>query len=92
VRFHASPCENLSERDQIDWNVYAIVGVIELVPTENNNPEMPDWLEESYHGAIKDLASLGASQILSARDPETVRGILCVLALRKGLGFTRAFS
>lgn len=70
---------------KLDWNTYAIVSVIELARTENSNPEIPEWLESSYQNAIKKLASLGAAQILSARDPETVRGILCVMALEKGL-------
>ena len=69
----------------LDWNTYAIVGVIELARVENNNPKIPVWLEDSYHNAIKELASVGASQILSARGPGSVRGILCILALSKGL-------
>lgn len=60
----------------IDWNAYAIVGVIELARENGKNPEVPDWLEEDYFHAIRELASHGVGEILRAKDPEEVRAIL----------------
>jgi|SRR5215469_1185211 len=48
------------------------------------NPEVPEWLKEEYFSAIQDLAKLGATEILRAKDPESVRAILSILALAKG--------
>ena len=79
------------QRKRIDWNTYAIVGVIELARTENNNPELPRWLKKSYHNAAGELASLGALPIPSAKEPETVRAILCLLALGKGFRIHASF-
>jgi hypothetical protein len=72
------------ERSVLDWNPYAIVGIIELARTEGDNPDVPQWLAESYHDAIRELATLGASQIRDAQDQDTVRAILCILAIAHG--------
>jgi hypothetical protein len=32
------------ERGGIDWNIYAIVAVIELARNEGNNPDVPQWI------------------------------------------------
>ena len=47
---------------KLDWNTYAMVGVIELARTEGKNPAVPGYLKESYEDAIRHLAALGASQ------------------------------
>jgi hypothetical protein len=38
-----------------DWNLYAIVAIIELARTESQNPEVPDWLREDYFRSIQEL-------------------------------------
>jgi hypothetical protein len=43
----------------VDWNTYAIVAIIEPARRKSNNPEMPMWLEEDYHHAIRELAEIG---------------------------------
>ncbi|SPE24830.1 hypothetical protein SBA7_110025 [Candidatus Sulfotelmatobacter sp. SbA7] len=68
-----------------DWNTYAIVAIIELARKEGNNPEVPKWLEEDYHRAIRELAEIGAAEISHAEEPEEVRAILSVIAIAKGL-------
>ncbi len=72
-------------RGVIDWNTYAIVATIELARTNGQNPEPPDWLKTEYFAAILELAELGAAELARAEEPETVRAILSVIAIAKGL-------
>ena len=73
------------KRGIADWNTYAIVSVIELARTENSNPEIPVWLSEDYFSAIQKLAEIGISEIPNVTDADSVRAILSVIALAKGL-------
>jgi hypothetical protein len=68
-----------------DWNLYAIVAIIELARTESRNPELPEWLREDYFRSIQVLAEIGTTEILPAKDTETKRAILGVIAIAKGL-------
>jgi len=68
-----------------DWNTYAMVAIIELARTERENPEVPSWLQEDYFRAIGELAEIGTTEILRSEDPDTVRAILSVIAIAKGL-------
>ena len=69
----------------VDWNTYVIVAIIELARGKGNNPEVPTWLEEDYHRAIRELAEIGAAEIWRTEDPEAERAILSVIAIAKGL-------
>lgn len=68
-----------------DWNLYAIVAIIELARTESQNPELPDWLQEDYFRSIKELAQMGVKDMLSAEDSEAKRAILSIIAIANGL-------
>jgi hypothetical protein len=68
----------------IDWNTYALVAVIELARDSGKNPEMPKWLEEDYFQAIRDLAAVGAVEVLETKNPEEIRAILSILAIFAG--------
>jgi hypothetical protein len=68
-----------------DWNLYAMVAIIELARTESQNPELPDWLRDDYFRSIRELAQMGAEEILSAEDSEIKRAILSVIAIARGL-------
>ena len=72
-------------RGVVDWNNFAIVAVIELARKEGPNPVVPGWLDEGYFSAIRELATLGAADILLADGPEAPRAILSVLAIEMGL-------
>lgn len=72
------------ERKLDEWDTYALVAVIELARAKGKNPEVPDWLEEEYFSAIQDLAKLGLTEIMGAKDPEQIRVILSIVALAKG--------
>jgi hypothetical protein len=43
------------------------------------------WLEEDYVSAIRELAKLGAADILRTESPGATRAILSVLAIERGL-------
>jgi len=62
-----------------------MVAIIELAREKGNNPEVPKWLEDDYHRAIRELAEVGATEISGTEDPETARAILSVIAIAKGL-------
>jgi hypothetical protein len=72
------------KRGVIDWNTYAIVGVIELARDDGKNPEVPKWLAEDYFQAIRDLAEVGAVEVLLTKNPEEIRAILSILAISAG--------
>jgi hypothetical protein len=68
-----------------DWNLFAMVAIIDLARTESKNPEVPDWLREDYFRSIQELAEMGTQDILSAEQSEAKRAILSVIAIAKGL-------
>jgi hypothetical protein len=68
-----------------DWNVYAIIGIIELARKRGKNPDVPAWLDSGYFQAIQQLANLGLQELKVVSDPDVVRAILSVNALAKGL-------
>ena len=67
-----------------DWNTYALVAVIELARTAGKNPKIPRFLQRGYFQSIRELAELGASEIFKAKDADTIRAVLSVLAIAKG--------
>ena len=71
--------------NEADWNLYALVAIIELARTEPHNPELPDWLREDYLRSIQELARMGAKDSLCAVEPEATRAILSVIAIARGL-------
>jgi hypothetical protein len=72
------------ERSGDCWNTYAIVAIIELARGVGKNPDVPTWLEKDYFQAIRELAEVGAVEILRAKDPEDIRAILSILAIAAG--------
>ena len=68
-----------------DWNLYAMVAIIELARSESKNPDVPEWLRDEYLRSIQELAEIGTKDILSAGDADTKRAILSVIAIAKGL-------
>jgi hypothetical protein len=66
-------------------NTYAIFAIIELARGEGTNPKVPNWLEEDYFGAIRELPDIAAAEISRTQEPDAIRAILGVIALAKGL-------
>jgi hypothetical protein len=73
------------QRNAPEWNTYALVAAIELAREERNNPELPPWLREGYFESIRELAEMGIRELRQAESKEEIRGILCILALHKGV-------
>jgi hypothetical protein len=73
------------KRGVIDWNTYAIVAIIELARKEGKNPDVPQWIEDDYFQAIRQLAEIGVTEVLQAETAEDVRAILSIIATAKGL-------
>lgn len=73
------------KRGILDWNTYAIVAIIELARKDGNNPDVPQWIEGDYFQAIRELAEIGATEVLQAESAEDVRAILSIIAIAKGL-------
>jgi hypothetical protein len=73
------------KRGMPDWNTYAIVCTIELARTAEHNPKLPAWLSEYYFQAIQDLAKIGIRELALTDDFESVRAIMAIIALAKGI-------
>jgi hypothetical protein len=71
-------------RGAVNWNTYAIVAIIELARGQRENPEVPEWLEKEYFGAIRELAEIGSAEVLRAKEPEDIRAILGIIAIAQG--------
>jgi hypothetical protein len=72
-------------RGVLDWNTYAIVAIIELARNEGENPDVPGWIEDDYFQAIRELAEIGAGEVLQAESAEDVRAILAIIGITKGV-------
>lgn len=75
----------LGIQDQALWDTFALTSIIELARGNNGNPDVPEWLAAEYFESIRMLAEIGASAIQKITDAETVRAILSVIAISKGL-------
>ena len=67
-----------------DWNVYALVAIIEIERHRAGNPALPDWLLPGYEAAWRDIAALALRDLGSAGDSCTVRSALSVVAIARG--------
>jgi hypothetical protein len=72
------------ERGLHEWNTYAIVATIDLARGNKKNPTLPRWLSNDYFDAIRKLAEIGATEVLTETNTDTVRAILAVLAISAG--------
>jgi len=69
----------------LDWNLYALVSVIEIERRKETNPPLPAWLESDYAAAWQDLTMLAIEDLARAVDLATVQALLGCIALGKGL-------
>lgn len=67
-----------------DWNLYALVGIIEIVRHRVSNPAVPDWLLSEYETAWTRLEELALRDLASCCDPLLIRNALGVVAISKG--------
>jgi hypothetical protein len=72
------------KRQLLDWNVFAFVATIEECRVFRENPKLPQWLEEDYHSAIKELAEFGVKHFSENWPKELTQSFLAVAAFAKG--------
>ena len=65
------------------WHPYGLVATIEIERHRKSNPDIPEWLNDTYTQAIQNLARSGASELLSTTDPLLVQCIIGLLALSR---------
>jgi hypothetical protein len=75
-------------RNLLDWNVFALVATIEECRVFGENPKLPQWLEDDYNSAIKELAEFGAKHFSENWPKELTQPFLAVAAFAKGLSKT----
>jgi len=73
------------KRGIVRWQTFAMVATIELRRTEAGNPKLPVWLADDYLTAIQELAVAGARDIFQTSEPDTIRAILGLIAIARGL-------
>ena len=66
-----------------DWNVYALVGTIELA-RGGKNPEVPSWLDDAYTSSLRSLAETGSRELWESDERELVQCALALIALVRG--------
>ena len=74
----------IQQRGLFDWNAFALVVAIELVRDDGNNPALPDWLEDEYNQALREMAGFGSRNIDSPWNNELLRSVLSLIAIVKG--------
>ena len=67
-----------------DWNVYALVDLIEIERHRKSNPPIPAWLLVDYEAAWRDIAALALRDLAASNDPFTVQSALSVVAAARG--------
>lgn len=69
----------------LPWQLLTVTAFVELARTASDNPPVPEWLLPDYSGAIETLARLSLKALETAESVEQMRGMLCIVALHKGL-------
>jgi hypothetical protein len=67
-----------------DWNLYGLIATIEVERYRASNPDLPEWLAESYLGALRRARLLALSDLADASDRDFVRSAMAVVALVSG--------
>jgi len=74
----------ITEGRQPDWNLYALVAVIEVERNRRSNPPVPFWLETDYKTAWQEIKKRALQDVQSTTDPLLLRSALSVIALASG--------
>jgi len=67
-----------------DWNLYGLVGLIEIERHRKSNPPIPDWLSVDYFAAWVDLEKLALRDLAAAAERELIQTALAVIAIARG--------
>lgn len=68
-------------RQKRDWNIYALVGLIETERHSKTNPVMPDWLLSDYQQALDQLVKLALEDLSQPGETILIQSALAVVAL-----------
>ena len=74
-------CQDAPRRD---WNLYGLVGLIEIERHRKSNPPIPDWLSADYFAAWGDLEKLALRDLAAAAESELIQTALAVIAIARG--------
>jgi hypothetical protein len=72
-------------RCDLGWNLYALVGTIEMERHRRGNPEVPLWLRHEYDNAWQVLRACALADLDRSEEPVLVQSALAVVALSRGL-------
>jgi hypothetical protein len=72
------------QRRAADWNTYVLAATVELARATDGNPDLPATFRSAYDDAWSRLERVALAEYPGAKTPELVRGILSVLAIRRG--------
>ena len=74
-------CQDAPRRN---WNLYGLVGLIEIERHRKSNPPIPDWLSAEYLAAWGDLEKLAMRDLAAAAERELIQTALAVIAIARG--------
>jgi len=74
-------CQDAPRRD---WNLYGLVGLIEIERHRKSNPPIPDWLSADYFAAWGDLEKLALRDLAAAAERGLIQTALAVIAIARG--------
>lgn len=74
-----------SKRRDLGWDGYAMVAVIESERHRITNPDVPEWLYDSYGMALHAMRRCAVDQLRTCADPLFVPAALSIIALTSGL-------
>lgn len=67
-----------------DWNLYGLVGVIEVERHRKTNPPIPNWLQGDYENALQDIVALALQDLAEPLGSLTLQSALGIIALARG--------
>ena len=73
------------EAGRPDWNVPGLVATIDLARDSKGNPPLPKWLETPFSDAVQQLALRCLVDLQSVHDVESMRTMMSIVAIWKGL-------
>lgn len=67
------------------WNTYGLVATILLASREDQNPDIPDWLQDDLQEALTALAAVAHLELPTSSSPLHKRLMLAVIAISSEL-------
>jgi hypothetical protein len=64
-----------------DWNFYGLVATIEVERRRSANPQLPDWLIDTYGAALRLAKDFALDDLAGATDPLVMKSAMAVVAL-----------